>query len=288
MLLTNKYNLPETLFDAIENDGYDVDQSDLSIISTTTLINPPKIRILRSRHWDKVEEDVSENIWRLLGTSVHAILERVSSKNRLLEERITIEFDGKKVSGKTDIYVDEKVEDYKVTSAWTIVYNPDGKKDWENQLNVNAWLFRKQGFEVKELNIIAILRDWSKTKAKSDPNYPQLPVVVVNIPLWSMEQQEAYIKTRVMVHKMHETAADDEIPCCTPEERWSDPDKFAVYKNGNKTATKVCGSKDEADEYIANADSKHAWRIEERKGGDRRCPDYCAVNKFCHYYKNNY
>jgi hypothetical protein len=236
MKFTNKYNLPESLVNCITNDTYDLNKTDENTISITTLINEPKIRQLKLRYADQIEEDISEQIWRVLGQSVHAILDRVELENSLKEERITIEKYGMKISGKSDLYHNEQISDYKVTSVWSIIFSPEGKPEWEEQLNCYAWLYRQSGFTVNSLQIIAILRDWAKRDI-AKKNYPQIPVAVQNIKLWTTEQQENYIKTRAEEHLKYKNIPDDEIPTCID-----------------------------------------TWK-------DKKCQDYCSVNKFCNYFK---
>lgn len=286
MQLTNNYNLPQSIFDAIANDPYDGPKG-LDSISVTTLINSPKIRMLKIRHNEELSEDISDNIWRLLGSSVHSVLERVTDENRLIEERLEMTVLGKKISGKTDVYEakDACIQDYKVTSAWSIVYSPDGKREWEEQLNCLAFLYRKAGFDVNSLRIVAILRDWSKTNALKDSSYPQIPIVVIPIPLWNLTTQTAYLLAQISEHSKYEFVEDDRIPECSSEERWASSDKYAVYKNSNKTATRVFDSETEAIEFISG---NSIYRIEKRPGIDKRCTEYCSVNKFCHYWKSKY
>jgi len=119
MKLTNKYNLPESFVNCIKNDTYTGPQANTNKISVTTIINPPKIHFLKCRHWDEIEEDLSENIWRLIGSSVHAMLERAEGKDSIVEERLNKEIDGITLSGAFDLYDSKKQElqDFKVTSA---------------------------------------------------------------------------------------------------------------------------------------------------------------------------
>lgn len=288
MNFTNIYNLPQSIFDAISKDVYDgPSANDLSTISVTTLINPPKIRMLRQRHSSEISEDISENIWRLLGTSVHSVLERAEATERIIEERLTLKVNDKIVSGKTDVYesADKCIQDYKVTSAWSVVYNPTGKREWEEQLNCLAYLFRMAGFTVESVRIVAILRDWSKTNAEKDKNYPQIPIVVFNMRLWSEEEQLHYINNRVYIHKLSESLTDDLIPECSPEERWATETTYAVYQKTNKTATRVLNTMQEA---VGLANTLPNGRVEVREGEDKRCLDYCNVCQFCHYYKERY
>ena len=74
-ILTNKYNLPETLVDALSYDTHRM----AGDISVTQLIDAPQIRILKRKH--QLTEDVSEKLWALLGTAMHHILERANIKN---------------------------------------------------------------------------------------------------------------------------------------------------------------------------------------------------------------
>lgn len=287
MKFTNKYNVPQSVYDAITKDNYDLSKTDLNVISATTLIYPPKQRLLKFRHWQELEEDVIENTWRLLGQAVHYVLQQAENSERLTEERINVPVNGKIVSGQADIYESKIIQDYKITSVWSVVYSPDGKPEWENQLNVYAWLYRRLGFEVNKLRIIAILRDWSKSKV-NDGDYPILPIVTIEIPLWSFEKQQQYIEERVKLHQSYESATDDEIPICSPEERWAKPTTWAIYKNSNKRATKVCGNVDAANELVKSFDQSCKWRIEKREGEDTKCKSYCSVKNFCNYYKEKY
>ena len=80
---------------------------------------------------------------------------------------------------------------------------------------------------------------------------------------------------------------DDEIHECSPSERWASPDKWAVMKEGRKTAVKVCDTEEEALNFIEELEKdKDKHFVEERKGQDKKCSDYCACCEFCSYYKS--
>jgi len=238
MKYSNKHNLPQSLYDAIVNDTYDF-KNDKDVFSVTTLISPPKIVQLKLRHHDEIEEDISGMAWILLGQSVHSVMERITDTDRIIEERLSEKVDGATISGKTDLYDNKIINDYKVTSTWTVIYNPKGKPEWVQQQNIYGWLWRKAGFEVKGLKVVAILRDFSLAKAKTTKKYPKIPFHVIDLPLWTMEETEKFIKERIAIQRLAQDMEDDEIPCCEKEDRW----------------------------------------------GDKRCNDYCSVNKFCNYYK---
>lgn len=69
-ILTNKHNLPETLVKAVQYDTHKL----AGTISVTTLIDAPQIRFLKSKY--DHESDVIENIYALMGTALHHVLER--------------------------------------------------------------------------------------------------------------------------------------------------------------------------------------------------------------------
>ena len=86
MKYTNKYNMPDTLADAIKADPYRGGGD----ISTTTLIDAPQIRILKKRHMGELEADVTDMLWALMGTAVHAILERANIKDARKQAFLTV------------------------------------------------------------------------------------------------------------------------------------------------------------------------------------------------------
>ena len=87
MKYTNKHNLPSEIIRAVENDQYTKGDS---IISVTGLLNPPRIRMLQSIHGHEITSDYSDEIWKLLGQGVHAILERANENydDTITEQRL--------------------------------------------------------------------------------------------------------------------------------------------------------------------------------------------------------
>ena len=71
MKITNKLNLPYGLVKAVSPEPHNKPGE----ISATTLIQGTKQVILTQRHWNELEDDVSERIWAVFGTAVHALLE---------------------------------------------------------------------------------------------------------------------------------------------------------------------------------------------------------------------
>jgi len=293
MILTNKYNLPDGIVNLIKS--RDITKDDPYRIGITTLIRPPLINYLTKQHWNELTEYISDYLWAITGQAYHYILSKISVDNILVEKKVEVKIDEFTVVGILDLYDEKKLslEDYKVTSVWSILEGV--KPEWEEQLNCYVWLLRKcdkipeQQKEVKELYINAILRDWNRSQlAKSkDGKYPPIPFVRLKVRLWSFEEQEKFVKEKLEIQKKIINAkTQEDIEICSPENRWKKPDTFAVYKNKNKTASRVLGTKEEAEKWILNTgDTKNTYRIEERKGYDNKCKDYCAINKFCRYGK---
>lgn len=169
---------------------------------------------------------------------------------------------------------DECLSDYKVTSVWSVI---NGKKSWEQQLNVLRYLAIKNGHKVSKLQICAILRDWSYNK-RFEQNYPPHPIAIIDIHMWDLAETEKYILERLRMH------TEATVEPCTAEERWQRPTTYAVMKEGRKSAVRVLPSKIEAEQYmtIKKLDDKHY--IQERIGENIRCERYCNVKQWCEYY----
>lgn len=282
MKLTNHLNLPEPFYQAVLNDKYSRGDAHYS---ASDLIRPPRITILSRRHWDEIEEDVSERIWSLLGKSVHAILEAAEPDNALIEERLFCKVGGRTISGASDLYHDGTISDYKVTSVWTKLFG-SRIEQWTQQLNVYAFLFDFIGFPVNALRIICIYRDWSSSQTLKNHRLPQLPVEVIHIPLWSATEQERFIQGRVESLKAAEKSPDDKLPACSYDDMWGKPTTYAVMKSGRRSAIRVCETEIQAGKY-AN-DNPGAF-IQVRPGERTRCEKYCSVAKYCnqfHDYKS--
>jgi len=278
--ITNKHNLPESLVRAVTHDDYTRGDADYSV---TDIISPPQIVQLCRRYWDKIEEDAIDRIWLLLGTACHAVLERSASKNVLSEERLYIDTPYGKLSGKPDLYYNIQegcLEDYKVTSAWTIVFG--GRDEWKQQLNCYAQLYRNAGFQVNHLRTIAILRDWNRRATERNDGYPKQQVAVINYEPDAGVLITEFINQRMALQRENETRSDYEFTPCTVEDRWQRPTTWALMKKGRKSALKICHSELEALAELDEKDKNHY--IDERPGKAIRCEDYCSVQPFCCQY----
>lgn len=309
MKFTNITGLPLSLVSALQGDSYDLKDCPKNVISVTTAIAPPKIKTLELNHFDDIVVDVSERLWSVFGSAVHSVLENASkASERLTEERWFINTEDWQVytlaaslkiqdawwyskktvylSGKIDCYdhAESELQDYKVCSVYSYLFEKTGKPEWGEQLNMNSFAMRLLGFDIKKLSIICMYRDWSASKAISD--YPELPVPMKQIyfPVWSDDYTKDFIASRLTNHLIAREMEEDVIPPCTPEERWAKKTTWAIMKEGRKSAVRVHDTEEQAKIHLGLAGEGH--RIDTRLGKDTRCESYCNVNQWCSYWKN--
>jgi len=286
MKLTNKHNLPQTFVNVLKRPTYSKGRANLSV---TQLINSPKIVALTQRFQDELEEDVSDMVWSLFGSAVHAVLEHGKDPHHTVEERIHAKVDGWHISGAVDLQINNddgtiSIRDYKTTSAWAVM---NDKIEWEQQLNIYAFLveFVKKK-PILDLGIVAIIRDWSRRDAATREGYPEAPIKELPIKLWPYEQRLEYVMHRIAQHSACEFAleAGEALPKCTPEEMWEKPTVYAVRKKGGVRAKSLHETEVEAN--VALEKLGKDYEIEVRPGERTRCANFCPVNTCCQQWRD--
>ena len=281
MRLTNKWALPAPLARALASDNYSKGMADISV---TGLLQPPKIAILREQHGDELEEDISNRLWSMFGTAIHNIIEQGAAglEGYIPEQRLYAVVNGTMISGGIDLQEETDggivLVDWKTTSTWAVM---NGKKDWEYQLNLYAYLmWKNKNTRVVGLQIGALIKDWNKRLAMYTPGYPEKPVMMIDIPLWTIDEQESFVEALVEKHKnardVYEISGS--LPDCTPEEMWESGGGWAVMKPGRKSAVKLFSSEEQAKIFI-NGDPD--LYIETRPVSRMRCDSYCAASSVC-------
>jgi len=283
MVITNKLDLPEGIVKAVDTEPHNKTDNELS---ATTLLKGIKEIILTWRHWDELTIDAADKIWAIFGTAVHALLE-AEGKHEFTECEFKVPTpQGITITGKIDNYnmETETITDYKTGSIWKVIMGDFG--DWRMQGIIYAWLLIKSGFKAKQCRFIDLLKDHSKSKSKYDSKYPQAPVYIYNYPITEAELKEGenYINERIAEYLKYKDVADDDIPPCTDKERWASETKYAVMKQGRKTAVKLFDSAAEASQRAAELGAGHY--VETRPGVSRKCSDYCDCCDFCNFYNN--
>lgn len=281
MRITNRHHLPAAIVQAVSNDPYPHGKT--GDISATSLISPPQLVALKRQFADQLEEDAADRIWALFGHSIHTILER-ADLDGLHEIRLFAHVNGWDISGQADRLAPAGqhpkariIEDYKTTSVWSVIDGP--KSEWVNQLYVLQWLAEQNGYQIPGMRIIALLRDWSRSKSLAG-NYPLAPVIQFGIHPMDSKDLGAWIDERVAAHRLCQQAMVTGSPLtpCTPAERWERPAVYAVKVPGRKSALRLWDSPSAAQDHATA--TKGAY-VEHRPGEAVRCAGYCPVASFC-------
>ena len=285
MTTTNKAGLPEAFVNFVS----EVRHNRPGSLSATTLLKGDKEIVLYDRHFDELEQDAADLVWATFGTAFHAIMEKQDSE-AFKEEAFKVEVEGWNVTGRVDFYdlKNEILGDYKTASVWKVIYGDFA--DWKAQGLTYAWLMKQHGLEVKRCEFYAFLKDHSKTEAKRKPDYPQQPVYkyAFDVTEADLEATEARIRAKIKSVTEAYKLGDDDIEPCTAEERWETATKYAVMKEGRKTAVKLCDDGATAEAYIKEIGGTTAGLyVQERKGESKKCADYCPCCEFCNFYKEH-
>ncbi len=295
MKITNRKNLPQIIVDAVQNDPYDAGDSDFT---ASELIKPAYQANLQRLHRDEIVDDVADRLWSLYGHAVHYVIEQAAGKDDEAETRYYDTINGYRVSAQIDhrYIIDGSLTDWKLTSAYKIKKALEGDfDDWEQQLNIQAYLLRQNGMDVPSLHIGALCRDWSPYKHKTEPGYPD-QIEYIEIPLWPADEQLSFIESRIDAHL--------EAKPCSQQERWQNDPTYALMKRGGSRALKVENTRHKIEEYASHK-QLGSWGqnksfdvvftmtsddhyIEAREDKNRRCEGYCNVTQWCDYYQSHY
>ena len=279
MKITNRLNLPAGFVKACSPEKHNAQ----GCLSATTLIMGIKQILLMERHWDELEDDVSDRLWAIWGQAVHSLMEN-EGENDFTEQKMAYKVKGITVTGTIDSY-DMKhgvIFDYKTASVNKVKFKDF--KDWYLQGMIYAWLLSKNKFPVTKCRFIALLKDFSRTEAIRDYQYPKEPVYIFEFPvtLQALFKIEMFINDKINEYRRCFNLDDNAIPPCTPEERWERPPKFAVMKQGNKKALRLFDDKNAAKQLAEEKGSGHY--VEHRPGESIRCQSFCLCNRFCNFY----
>ena len=97
MKITNEFGLPDAFVNFARDDKYTKGKADISV---TTLIDSPRVRLMKDKHHSDMVSDVVDKVWPLFGTAVHHILESSKSQeNVTIEERLFGQANGWTLSG---------------------------------------------------------------------------------------------------------------------------------------------------------------------------------------------
>jgi len=286
MKVTNNFNLPEPYYKSCLHDNHP--RFGWDSFSVTELMKGTREIVLNRRYWEELEMDCVDMIWTVFGTAVHSVMEGHESENELAEERVSMEvpcgeYGIRKVSGGFDLYNgDTKIlTDYKTTGVFSyqMKLQEGNESDWAKQLRV-YWLIRNTVF----------LKDWSKTQARRDRSYPQKPILNIDYDFGNVFRSDvaadmiADLSYKIQEILQYKDALEEEIPICTPDQRWERDECWAIMKTGRKSAVKRHFKKFDAEQHLQALGAGHY--IEHRSGVPVKCMDYCNCADKCNFYKN--
>ena len=309
--ITNSKNisLPIALWAAYDEYDYN---NDPNSISTTGLMQPERMILLGRKYRDKERTvEISDLIGSRLGSAIHDSFEKVllnqkyikSTMNSLgfsneviehirvnpkdnftkydlfVEQRTNKQIGKWNLSGKFDMVLNFQVMDIKSTSVWTYMF---GSNDDKYILQMSIYRYLNQDIIKKDTGLIHfVFTDWSKIKAFQDKNYPQDRVLTKEFNLLSIEQTEAYIKDKL--NKIEELEEREEIPLCSDEDLWREPNVWKYYKKKNANrATKNYATEQEAYNRLT---LEGTGEVRYFPGGVKRC-SYCNYREVCEQYKD--
>jgi hypothetical protein len=280
VIITNTTKLPDVVEDWANDDQYRRGTADFTV---TELIKPPRVLALERVNKDNIERDITDLVWRLSGQAKHVIFQRVAAlkpDRYIAEERVTMAVAGVTLSGQLDLYdrSSKTLMDYKESKVWKKILGDSD--EWEAQSNMNAFLIRMiLNLPVEHLVNIVIFKDWSIRESFRNKDYPPSPIKAWPLKRWDQNRVLLYIQDRVAKHLATTTG---QLPLCSPKERWTRPEKYAVMKKGRKSAVKLFDDRGEANAWmVQNKRESEELHVDKRKGEDTRCLFYCDVAAFC-------
>ena len=252
--------------------------------SVTTLIDTPRIPLLLKKYGHRVVRNVVDEWYRMRGMLAHLAVEKLPDVpgKRIKEERVYLDVNGVKVGGKPDIidrvWLPEwAIHDYKCTYPRAVA---DGLKPaWEAQVNVYRVMAElAHSITIPHQFISTIYADWTQYKAKSG-EFPNVPCEDIQVERWENDHVLLYLEDRVRIH----LEAEDQLPLCTDEDRWRDPDEWIVQNRETGRNWRVFSNEDAA--HTAHNGMNHKTRAKNevvmRRGRCKRCESFCPVADFC-------
>ena len=267
--ITNSTGLPEPIYRALA-EPHAIGAADYSI---TDLLRPARKALLERELGHLVTEDVKDMADRAIGNAVHEYFSRRAGADELSERRLTMEMGGTIISGALDLFhlSSGTLTDFKTPKTSSIKYE---QSEWEAQTNCYAELLRVNGYDVAQIQIVTIYKDYSFMRSGFKGTYPDSSIQAHRIEMWEPERTQEFLWGRILAHR---GANRDTL--CSDEERWARP-TYAVTKPGADRAWRVFDSEEEA-----TANIRDGYEVQFRPGEPVRCIAYCAVSQWCEQYQ---
>lgn len=231
----------------------------------------------------KFTDEDKEKLQQLVNSLIKlmAIIFPETAGRYIWETSLHYEYNGVLLYGTLDIYDkwEKCLYDYKVCSVYAYMY-PESRRKWSAQTNIYAFLLREKGYQVDLINIVAIFRDWSKSRAEIKPDYPSEQFMTIPIAVVDQEKMRRYIEKRI---DMHKAAENGDVPQCSGEDMWSSATEFIVKTPHVRKYIRKFDDEDRCDEFIRINASSYEFGLKKmiKPGEAKRCQSYCPVKDFC-------
>lgn len=269
MRLTNKGNINVGLAVWLATDGYSMEPTDSEsipegmLISATTLLRPTRQLVLRSRiDPEDLEVDIADLVASRFGHALHDSVEKAWATNYqkalhklgypdkmiksiiinprpeeltpdkipvYLERRAYKKIDDYVITGQLDMVIQGSLMDTKSTSTFSYIKgNKDDDYAWQG--SIYRWL-NPDIITSDIMRINFIFTDWQRFRAVQDPNYPQRRVETIEIKLFSLEETEAFIRSRLSEYNKNIKLPEEDIVRCTDKELWRSETTYKYYSD---------------------------------------------------------
>ena len=333
----NKRGIPEPIAIAIQESNNQYSSGPLKpLLSSSKMEIAPMEYYGEKKLYSKDNiyyKDVADQYYLFIGNAIHSYMEamltsfmkRTSSTRFALERRLYADLEVNGVvyiiGGQFDcldkLASQRKLIDWKTISV--AKYSTGLFKSYELQANIYLWMLRKGYFIENDkrtdmngagigfkASLDFIMRDWSSMKKQKA--YPRAGMQEFILPVWTDEQVEKVISDKIKEIITYKDSKLEDIPECSAEQRWQDPDAYPVFKfNANgKTkenpvaiaGTRLFPTKEIAEKFIkqrketavtkAQKTSANLLYVGYRKSKPNKCIEFCSVGKagICKWYNN--
>jgi len=272
MKYTNKLNLPESFAKFYKSTETKIIENRYSV---TELLKPTQEIILFRKHANEVSCDIAECIPALFGTAVHELLEKNAPEGDYSEYKLEFSIFGKIIVGITDLLSQDMkiITDYK-TGTTSKVSRKDFNDFYYQGMMYAFGIFLNHNVKPQKLIFPILLKDWSKIKAASSPDYPKSPIYV-----WKYDIKDSDYDNILDFIKNKFKEIDEMKMHCSDEDRWYSGTKYAVYKKKDDAkAKKIFDTIEEANAFAQENSCEY---VQTRLGEYTKCNYYCDVRPFC-------
>jgi len=238
-MIINNCNLPKPLYDAWLANEYNPGETDFS---ASNIVLGAKEYWSKKRSTGSINTNADKSWSSFIGTLIHLGLEYLLNEhNRLTEDEGVlyeleihkeIPFKGMIIGGTIDgvmIYPDGTMVMFDWKTMNSVQFIDEKKmKDYTLKANFYNYVFAKSGYDFKRIKYLPIFRDWNYAKASRSKRTDDFPTLTVDVPIKPLAETEKWISDRIDYFEQYRNTPLEEIPYCTPEERWESKLEFKV------------------------------------------------------------